>query len=92
MAAPAPACHIRYRTATATDCWLTYSAIRNQNGCRQVCNDHLAGKDRHNYGYEMKPVGLPVSLPSRLTESTVWSEDRIWLGLDSYLAELVGSP
>ena len=46
-------------------------------------NDHLAGKDRHNYGHEMTLGGPPVSLPSRLTESTVWSEDRIWPGLDS---------
>ena len=29
---------------------------------------------------EMMPGGLPVLLPSRLTESTVWSEDRIWPG------------
>ena len=59
------------------------------------CDDHLAGKDRHNYGHEMtpgSPGGLPASLPGRLTESTVWSEDRIWPGLDSWLAELVGSP
>ena len=51
--------------------------------CRQVRDDHLAGKDRHNYGHEMTPGGLLVSLPRRLTESTVWSEDRIWPGLDS---------
>ena len=31
----------------------------------------------------MTLVGPPVFLFSRLTESTVWSEDRIWLGLDS---------
>ena len=47
------------------------------------CDDHLAGKDRHNCGHEMTPGGLPVSLPSRLTESTVWSKDRIWPELDS---------
>ena len=28
----------------------------------------------------MTPGGLSALLPSRLTESTVWSEDRIWLG------------
>ena len=55
----------------------------SQHGCRQVCDDHLAGKDRHNYGHQMMSGGLPVLLPSRLTESTVWSEDRIWPGLDS---------
>ena len=27
----------------------------------------------------MTPGGLSALLPSRLTESTVWSEDRIWL-------------
>ena len=64
----------------------------SQHGCRQVCDDHLAGKDRHNYGHEMMPGGLPALLPYRLTESTVWSEDRILPGLESYLAELVGSP
>ena len=50
-----------------------------QHGCRQVRDDHLAGKDRHNYsyGYQMMSGGLPVSLPSRLTESTVSCEDRI---------------
>ena len=58
----------------------------SQHGCRQVREDHLAGEDRHNYGHEMtpgSPGGLPASLPGRLTESTVWSEDRILLGLDS---------
>ena len=45
----------------------------------------MAGEDRHNCGHEMtpSPVGPPVWLPSRLTESTVWSKDRIWPGLDS---------
>ena len=55
----------------------------SQHWCRQVRDDHLAGKDRHNYGHEMTLGGPPVSLPSRLTESTVWSEDGIWPGLDS---------
>ena len=57
----------------------------SQHWCHQVCDDHLAVKDRHNYGHEMTLGGLPASLPGRLTEtkSTVWSEDRIWLGLDS---------
>ena len=32
---------------------------------------------------EMMPGGMPVLLPSRLTESTVWSEDGIWPRLDS---------
>ena len=41
-------------------------------------NDHLAGKDRHNYGHEMTPDGLPAALPGRLTESKVWREHRIW--------------
>ena len=55
----------------------------SHHGCRQVRDDHLAGKDRHNYGHEMTLSGPPVSLPSRLTENTVWSEDGIWPGLDS---------
>ena len=55
----------------------------SHHGCRQVRDNQLAGKDRHNYGHEMTPGGLLVSLPRRLTESTVWSEDRIWQGLDS---------
>ena len=42
-----------------------------QHGCCQVRDDHLAGKDRHNYRHEMMLGGLPVLLPSRLTESTV---------------------
>ena len=54
-----------------------------QHGRRQVRDNHLAGKDRHNCGHEMMPGGLPASLSGRLTESTVWSEDRIWPGLDS---------
>ena len=54
-----------------------------QHGCCQVGEDHLAGKDRHNYGHKMTLDGLPASLPGRLTESMVWSEDRIWPGLDS---------
>ena len=33
----------------------------SQHGCRQVCDDHLAGKDRHNYWHEMTPVGPPVA-------------------------------
>ena len=55
----------------------------SQHGCCQVRDDHLAGRDRHNCGHEMTPVGPPVSLPCRLTESAVWSEDGIWPGLDS---------
>ena len=54
-----------------------------QHGSCQVGEDHLAGKDRHNCGHEMTPGGLPALLPGRLTESTVWSEGRIWPGLDS---------
>ena len=57
--------------------------LSHQHGCRQVRDDHLAGKDRHNYGHEMTLSGPPVSLPSRLTENTVWSEDGIWPGLES---------
>ena len=32
--------------------------------------------NRHNYGHEMMQGGPLFSLPSRLTESTVWSKDR----------------
>ena len=52
-------------------------------GARQVCDVNLAGMDEHNCGHEMTPGGLPALLPGRLTESTVWSEDRIWPRLDS---------
>ena len=62
---------------------LLADGLSHQHGCRQVRDDRLAGKDRHNYEHEMMSGGLPVSLPSRLTESMVWSEDRIWPGLDS---------
>ena len=55
----------------------------SQQRCCQVREDHLAGKDRHNYGHEMTPGELPASLHGILTESTVCSEDRIWPGLDS---------
>ena len=55
----------------------------SQHGCCQVLDDHLAGRDRHNYGHKMMLCGLPASLPGRLTESTVWSDDRIWPGVDS---------
>ena len=46
-----------------------------QHGCRQVHDNQLAGKDRHHSGHE--PGGLPASISSRLTESTVWSKNRI---------------
>ena len=59
----------------------------SQHGCCQVHDNHLASKDRHNYGHEMTPGGLSASLPGSLTESMVWSKDRIWP-----LAELMGSP
>merc|ERR1712067_2147 len=53
-----------------------------QHGARQVHGGHMVGEDRGQR--EMTLGGLPASpLPSRLTESKVWSEDRIWLGLDS---------
>ena len=62
---------------------LLADGLSHKHGCRQVRDDHLAGKDRHNYGHEMTTGGPPVSLHSRLTERTIWSEDRIWRGLDS---------
>ena len=62
---------------------LLADGLSHKHGCRQVRDDHLAGKDRHNYGHEMTTGGPPVSLHSRLTERTIWSEDRIWPGLDS---------
>ena len=66
--------------------------LSHQHWCRQVREDHLAGKDRHNYGHKMTPGGLQALLPSRLTEITDWGEDKIWPGLDSYLEQLLGSP
>ena len=62
---------------------LVADGLSHQHGCRQVRDNHLAGKDRHNYGHEMMSGWPPVSLPSRLTESMVWSKDRIWARLDS---------
>ena len=35
----------------------------------------------------MTPGGLPASLPGRLTESTVWSKDRIWPWLGAGLID-----
>ena len=52
-----------------------------QHGARQVHGGHMVGEARKQR--EMTPGGLSASLPSRLTESTVRSEDRSWLGLDS---------
>ena len=52
-----------------------------QHGAPQVHGGHMVGEDRKQR--EMTLGGLPASLPGRQTESTVWSEDRIWLGLDS---------
>ena len=52
-----------------------------QHGDRQVHGGHMVGEARKQR--EMTPGGLSASLPGRLTESTVWKEDRIWLGLDS---------
>ena len=57
----------------ATDCWLTGSV--STGPARSMAATWLVR--------EMMPGGLPVLLPSRLTESTVWSEDRIWLVLNS---------
>ena len=51
-----------------------------QHGARQVHGGHMVGQKTDDM---MTLGGLSASLPSRLTESTVWSEDRIWLGLDS---------
>ena len=59
----------------------------SQHGCCQVHDNHLASKDRHDYGQEMTPGGLPASLPGRLTESTVWSKDRIWPWLGAGLID-----
>ena len=52
-----------------------------QHGARQVHGGHMVGEARKQR--EMMPGGLSASLPSRLTESTVRCEDRIWPGVDS---------
>ena len=52
-----------------------------QHGARQVHGGHMVGEDRKQR--EMTLGGLSASLPGRLTESTVRSEDRIWPGMDS---------
>ena len=64
---------------------LLADGLSHQRGCHQVSDDQLASKDRHRHGHghEMTPVGPPASLPGRLIESTICSEDRIWPGLDS---------
>ena len=80
MTAPAS---LLYQTLRSPSHRLLADGLSHQHGYRQVRDDHLAGKDRHNCGHEMTLVRLPVSLPSRLTESMVWSEDGIWPGLDS---------
>ena len=72
-----------YQTLRSPSHRLLADGLSHQHGCRQVRDDHLPGRDRYNCGHKMTPVGPPVSLPSRLTESTVWSEDGIWPGLDS---------
>ena len=53
----------------------------SQHGCRQVCDDHLAGKDRHNNGHEMTPGGLPASLPGRPTDRLERGQDLAGAGL-----------
>ena len=62
---------------------LVADGLSHQHGWHQVRDNHLAGKDRHNCGQEMISGWPPVSLPSRLTESMVWSKDRIRPGPDS---------
>ena len=52
-----------------------------QHGARQVHGGHMVGEARKQR--EMTPGRLSASLPGRLTESTVRSEVRSWLGLDS---------
>ena len=69
--------HQRLLAASSPSQRLLADGLSHQNGCRQVRDNHLAGKDRHSYGHQMMSGGPPASLPSRLTESMVWSEDRI---------------
>ena len=45
------------------------------------CDDHLAGKDRHNNGHEMTPGGLPASLPGRPTDRLERGQDLAGAGL-----------
>ena len=45
------------------------------------CDDHLAGKDRHNNGHEMTPGVLPASLPVRLTDGLERGQDLAGAGL-----------
>ena len=45
------------------------------------CEDHLDGKDRHNYGHEVTPGGLPASLPGRLTDGLKRGQDLAGAGL-----------
>ena len=74
------------KLARAETIWVMMTGAADglsQHGCCQACDNHLAAKDRHNYGHKVTPGGLPDSLPGRLTESTVGSEDRIWPGMDS---------
>ena len=59
----------RYRAAPSTDCWLTGSA--SMGAARSVTTTWLA-RTGTTVG---TPGGLPASLPGRLTESAVWSED-----------------
>ena len=58
------------------------AACSGQHWRRQVRDDYIAGKDSHNYRHKnkMMPVGLPGSLPRRLTKRM----DSIWPRIDSY--------
>ena len=47
-----------------------------QHGARQVHGGHMVGEDRRQR--KMTLGGLPASLLSRLTESTVWSVKQLF--------------
>ena len=74
VAAPAPACCLPHQILSSPSHKILADGLC-QHGCRQVHDNQLAGKDRHHSGHE--PGGLPASISSRLTESTVRSKNRI---------------
>ena len=53
----------------------------SQHGCRQVRDDHLAGKDRDSNRHEITPGRLPASLPGRLTDGQERGQNLAKAGL-----------
>ena len=103
-------CHApRSKLARVETIWVMVTDSTVDSGGTSACLPHqilrspshrlLAdGLSQHGSGQvrdEMSLGGLPASLPGRLTESTGWSEDRIWPGrgwIHSWQSSWFGSP